>query len=461
VTPLKKLFPLFVLLSLFALPAEGALPAWIDTLQVSAGVNLSKQTPPPFWVWANQDGRQGTLSTRPSTLSTLRLRLNKSPSPDKALDYNYGFDISSTNNGVVVTDVYGGLTYKKVKLTLGRKSEFFGLPDSLLSVGPEVYTRNAPTIPKISIATNGYININSWLAVNAFFAHGWMGQDEQVKNLYLQQKFVFLRFGGTEIDEGINFYAGAHDVCWWGGDGNPSSFNDFIKAFFAFHGGSNASINDQIGSLGDHRGTIEFALRYKEDLQDWLFYWQTMYEDSSGFVFIYPGDFLVGGSWINKSPDSHVARINIELLDTRKDGFNPKHVFDNYFNGQYGGWVNQGYAIGTPYIPFTQTGPPLYPGGPNSYVAQNRVKGISLGIMTHFSESFNPVFHIAQVEYYGNFLDYSPLLSDPTIKVIATAITNTSKLGDGWSIGQQLFLDVSKNSKPNPAIGLSITKQFN
>jgi len=221
VTPLKKLFPFFVLLSLFALPAEGALPAWIDTLQVSAGVNLSKQTPPPFWVWANQDGRQGTLSTRPSTLSTLRLRLNKSPSPDKALDYNYGFDISSTNNGVVVTDVYGGLTYKKVKLTLGRKSEFFGLPDSLLSVGPEVYTRNAPTIPKISIATNGYININSWLAVNAFFAHGWMGQDEQVKNLYLQQKFVFLRFGGTEIDEGINFYAGAHDVCWWGGRRQP------------------------------------------------------------------------------------------------------------------------------------------------------------------------------------------------------------------------------------------------
>ena len=443
---------LFIILFLLADKAEAALPTWIDTLQVSTGITTSLHTPPPFWSTANQDGRNSALSTQHSALN-YRLRLNKSSDLSKTLDYNYGLDLTQTNKEVVPTDAFIGLTYKSIKLSLGRKSEFFGLADSLLSVGPEVYTRNAPTIPKISIATNGYISINPWLAVNAYFGSGWMGPDQQVKNLYLQQKFLFLRFGGTNIDKGINFYAGAHDLCWWGGDGNPSSLKDFFRAFFAFHGGTDATKVDQIGSLGDHRGTIEFALKYKEDWQDWFLYCQTMYEDSSGFVFIYPGDYLIGGSWINKYPNSRITRINIELLDTRNDGYNLTHEYDNYFNGQYGGWVNQGYAIGHPFIPFTQT-------GPNSYTAQNRVRGISLGIITHFSDAINPVFRIAQIAYYGSFLGNYPLLSKPTNQVIAIALTNTSILKNNYTLTQQLYLDTSTTSKPNTALGLTLTKSF-
>ena len=173
-------------------PAYASLPSGIDTLEVSSGFTLSKHATSPFWMWANRQGRVNPEST--SSLFT-RLRVNKNPVDEYTFDWFYGFDLTAGTNStrdLVWTDAYAGLAYKNIRLHIGRKAETFGLVDSLLTVGSEVYSHNAPTIPKIAISTNGYVGIFDDLAVNAYLAHGWLGEEQNVTNAYLHQKYLYL-----------------------------------------------------------------------------------------------------------------------------------------------------------------------------------------------------------------------------------------------------------------------------
>ena len=439
----------FVIVALFvAAPLQAALPTGIDTLAVSTGFTSSKHAPPPFWMWANQNGR---VSTESANSMFSRLRINKRADDEKTFDWFYGVDVTARTNSsedLIWTDAYGGLTYKQFRLTVGRKAETFGLVDSLLSAGSEVYSHNAPTIPKIALATNGYIDLTEWLAVNAYLAHGWMGEERTIPNAYLHEKFLYLRLGETNPDYGINFYAGLHDLAVWGGDGQPSRLKDLLTVFFG-KGGREGAITEQQNALGDHRGTIEFALQQKEIDRDWFLYEQTMFEDGSGLRFWYPGDYLLGVSMINKNRDSHIARINFELLDTRS-GAIITDAPDNYLiNGFYGSWVYKGFGIGTPFIPFIK-------GENNWYDPLNRVRVINAGVLMSFSKLFNPLLRVAYMENYGSI--NNPLPNNKKTSIVACDLTNTSTIAHGWSLRQQLSLDAGKSIAPNAAFGLTITK---
>ena len=379
--------------------------------------------------------------------------MNKNADTDeKDFDWCYGVDVTARTNStqdIILTDAYTGLTYKQFKLTLGRKAESFGLVDSLLSAGSECYSQNAPTIPKIALSTNGYVEITDNLAINAYLAHGWMGKEQYVKNAYLHEKFFYLRFGGTDHDNGINFFAGVHDIASWGGEGKPSGFKDFINVFTG-KGGTTGSIYNQQNGLGDHRGTIEFALQQKDSDRDWFLYAQTMFEDGSGLRFWYPGDFLLGVSMINKDKQSHIARINLEILDTRFDGNSRNSETDDYFaNFEYSGWVHQGYAIGTPFVPFIQT-------DNYWYAPLNRVQVINAGIIMRLTKLFNPRVRIACIQNFGSFA--SPISENQATTILACDITNTTPITKTWALTQQIALDAGKTIHPNPAIGLTITK---
>ena len=439
----------FVIVALFvAAPLQAALPTGIDTLAVSTGFTSSKHAPPPFWMWANQNGR---VSTESANSMFSRLRINKRADDEKTFDWFYGVDVTARTNSsedLIWTDAYGGLTYKQFRLTVGRKAETFGLVDSLLSAGSEVYSHNAPTIPKIALATNGYIDLTEWLAVNAYLAHGWMGEERTIPNAYLHEKFLYLRLGETNPDYGINFYAGLHDLAVWGGDGQPSRLKDLLTVFFG-KGGREGAITEQQNALGDHRGTIEFALQQKEIDRDWFLYAQTMFEDGSGLRFWYPGDYLLGVSMINKNRESPIARINIELLDTRS-GAIITDAPDNYLiNGFYGSWVYKGFGIGTPFIPFVK--------GVNDTIEPlNRVRVINAGVLMSFSKLINPLLRVAYMENYGSI--NNPLRDNQKTSMVACDLTNTSTIAHGWSLTQQLSLDAGKSIAPNAAFGLTITK---
>jgi len=450
-TPTKNICYQSIFLLLFlilSVPAQAALPAGIDTLQVSTGFLFSKQTLPPFWAYANNNGRVST--ERASSMFT-RLRINKHADDEKTFDWYYGVDVTARTNSsqdLIWTDAYAALAYKNLRLTLGRKAETFGLVDTLLSAGSTVYSRNAPTIPKVSLATNGYVDLTDWLAVNVYLAHGWLGEERTIPNSLLHEKFVYLRLGESYPDQGLNFYAGVHDLAVWGGDGQPSGLKDLLNVFLG-KGGSNGAITEQQNALGDHRGTIEFALQQKESDRDFFLYVQTMFEDGSGLRFWYPGDYLLGVSMINKNKESHFARINLELLDTRSGAIITDYPDDYLTNGYYGAWVYKGFGIGTPFIPFVK-------GADNSYSPLNRVRVINTGVLLRFTKLVNPLVRVAYIENYGSI--GNPLPDNQKTSMVACDLTNTTPIAHGWSLTQQLSLDAGKSISPNPAFGLTITK---
>ncbi|WP_449258316.1 capsule assembly Wzi family protein [Chlorobium limicola] len=437
--------------------AESESPEWLDTLEVSAGVILSAQDEQPFWLRSNQHGRFGT----DGNLFYSRLLLNKQDDKKKQFDWIYGIDITGrTGNDadVALTEAYAGIRYKNLNLTVGRKSEFFGLADSLLTAGPELYSSRAPNIPKIALSTNGFVNLTEDFAINAYLAHGWMEEDRYVQNAYLHQKYLYLRYGTESPSTGINLYAGLHHVVLWGGTDRvtgfqfPAGIDDFAKVFIGKEGDSDASANDQSYALGNHLGSIEYAVQFKGCDRDWFLYAHTLFEDSSGLVgagLTKPGDFLVGLSLINKQPGTPIKRVNVEYLDTTGESMNSDGSGSYFYHYEYGsGWTYEGYGIGHPFISFDN--------GPDYRLyAQNMVKGANAGIALEFSDLFNPVIRVAWMRQKGAM--YAPR---PAEDVFAFALTNTSKIAPAWTFQQALFFDAGEAIEPNPALMLSISRSI-
>lgn len=431
---------------------------WLDSLKITAGTILTTRDTPPFWLHANQDGR---ISTSEGSSIFTRLRLSKQAETNKLFDWTYGIDVTArtgSESNIIWTDAYAGIKYRNLKLTIGRKSEFFGLADTLLTAGPELYSRNAPTIPKIALSTNGYIPIAEDFAINAYLAHGWMGEEQNAKDAYLHQKFIYLRYGTANPYKGINIYAGLHHVVVWGGTDRtngfhyPSDLGNYAKIFFGSAGGSDAAEVDQTNALGNHIGSIEYALKFKGCERDWFLYAQTLFEDSSGLVgagLIKPGDYLIGLSLINKHPAATIKRINVEYLDTAGESLNSDGTGSYFYHYQYGsGWTYNGYGIGHPFISFV-------PGPDYRWYPQNRLTGANAGIALAFNDIFNPIIRIAWIQQKGTL--YEPI---PAKDKFALALANTTYLSKNWKIDQSIFFDAGKDIKPNPAMLLSITRSL-
>ena len=98
----------------------------------------------------------------------------------------------------------------------GKKSEIIGNQDSSLSIGSTVWSGNASPMPKLVLATPGYVDIpftKGYVEINGSLAHGWFEKDRYVEDVYLHQKQLHLRFGG---DFFINGSFGIHPLCSMG-----------------------------------------------------------------------------------------------------------------------------------------------------------------------------------------------------------------------------------------------------
>ena len=450
-TRIAILAMLFSVLTPFALQAAN--PALIDSVNVSVGTVVSSKHDLPFWLWANQNGRV----PKEGNSSFTRLRLGRKADEKKEIDWMYGVDATMRSNSAEPTtrwtDAWAGLVYKNLQLSVGRKSEIFGLADSLLTAGPEVNSLNAPTIPKIAISTRGYVDLINMVSVNAYFAHGWFGTDPYSSGPYLHEKFVYFRFGDTWPDDGVNVYAGIHDNCIWGGKDQPSSFTDYLRIVSGHQGGSNATLSDQENSLGDHKGTLETALQFKGPDRDWYLYGMTMFEETGGFRLFQPGDWFVGASLTIKDPESRVQRLNVECIDTRMQSAGGLNT-ENRFSGQYGGWVHESYGIGMPFISFVQ-------GPGNTWYPLNLIKAYSGSVLTRFSPMLNPLFRISWVHAYGSDpAIISQIPDDKLARTLSLSLANTMHINRTWSLSQQLSADFSKNSSPTIGAFFSTSKTW-
>ena len=354
----------------------------------SAGIGNNK----PYWNISNQ---QGQYSLDPFG-GLLGVAIESIDSSDSYVSFDYGIEVYSRfqeNYGFLVQRGYVKVKIPFLELWAGRKEEIIGNQDSTLSIGSTVWSMNARPMPKVVLATPGYVDVpftKGYVEVNGSLGHGWFEKDRYVENVYLHQKQLHLRFGGDYI---INASVGLIHFSQWAGNSPnpdygelPSDWEAYRRVFFGQKGDSaTVNINEAINTLGNHLGSWNYRIDLRAKQFIFSLYYQTMFEDNSGMSDPFQRDGLWGVSLAAKDPDKIVNHVVFEYLNTTYQS-GPTHDLtdsikltgnDNYFNNYIyrNGWTYEGMTLGTPLI----TSPIFNEDGSNR-ILNNRVQAFHLGL---------------------------------------------------------------------------------
>lgn len=380
---------------------------------VQAGAYVSSGDRTPFWLRANQFGIVPT--TTPA--ATVRVGISSDygkPVLDsgtiqkKKFDWGYGVEVVGNlggNTKVLLPEVYVKARYGSFEFFAGRRRMVYGLMDTTLTSGSYAWSGNALPIPVIQINTHGFIPVpltKQFLAVYAFYNHGWFNNDRIVQDTYLHQKALYGRLG--KPGSRFKAYAGINHQVQWGG------YSDKISSDFTNNGYLPSSLRSywfvvtshrnpnkidtnlpsfEENRVGNHLGTVDLALEADLGSVNVFLYRQSLYDDGSLFYLTNIRDGLHGIRFKNTRTERSFFSINeflTEFLYTKNQGGpifeinNPaKRGRDNYFNhSQYvDGWVYNGRTIGTPFL---TPGRDVREGLPNGAIGNNRVSLLHFGL---------------------------------------------------------------------------------
>lgn len=370
----------------------------------------------PLWLVSNRQG----LSSVKKTNGYLRAGFFRESQYDRRFSWNFGVDLAGAahyTSSFVIQQLYAGVRYRCLDLTIGAKEHRSEFVDPLLSSGDMVNSGNARPIPQARIAVERYTYIpytKHKLAFKAYFAMGmftdqdWQytftrGDYQRTKNVLYHGKGLFLRWGDTKKFP-LTIEGGFEMATQWGGkvylpDGqviNPGhSFKDMIKAIFA--GGSSSDdpnlSPDKLNSAGNHLGQWSAAIAWTPKQCGWggRLYYQHFFEDHSMMTWDYGWRDMLLGVEVKFPRNRFVSKFLYEYLITKDQSgpvYNdtsadvPEQVSgrDNYYNNWlYNAWQHWGMGIGNPLLMS-----PIYNANGQITFYNNRVKA------HHFGVSGNP-----------------------------------------------------------------------
>jgi len=385
----------------------------------------------PFWLRANQFGVVPVSSPAGLAIVQTTGRYGLSAAhPNRQL--SYGVEVvgnAAPQSRVLIPQAYVSLDMGRFSLWGGRKKEIIGLGDSTLTSGFYAWSGNALPITKVQIGTRGFAPLGltrGLVSINAFFAHGWFANTDSIQGSFLHQKAVYVRIGRP--NSRLRFTGGVLHNAQWGGrsatlpktlaiNGQlPSSFQDYLYVLTAREGGESDSPNltdfDRLNRVGNHLGSIDFALETTVARWQLMGYYQHPFEDKSGVVFVNMPDGLYGLR-LKRQPGTGfgVDNLLIEYLTTlsqsgsitgtvRYDGK------DDYFNNyQYrDGWVQDRNVIGTPFfaqLRDVRTDVPFSVNYNVLAIASNRVELIHLGLAGSAGERTRWQLKLSASQHYG------------------------------------------------------------
>jgi hypothetical protein len=354
----------------------------------SAGIGDNK----PYWNISNQQGR---YSLDPFG-GLLGVTIESADSSDSYISFDYGIELYGRldqNSELLLQRAYAEIKIPFLVFWAGMKEEIIGNQDSTLSLGSTVWSTNARPMPKLVLATPGYVDIpftKGYVEINGSLSHGWFEKDRYVKNVYLHQKHLHLRFGG---DYFINGSLGLIHFAQWAGSSPdprfgelPSDCDAYKRVFFAQKGDSAiVNINEAINTLGNHLGSWNYRIDLKAEHFIFSLYYQTIFEDNSGKSEPFNRDGILGVSFASKDPNKIVNRVVFEYLNTTYQSGSTHDLSDsikltgndNYFNNYIyrSGWTYNGMTLGTPLITS-----PIFNEDGSDQILNNRVLAFHLGL---------------------------------------------------------------------------------
>ena len=408
-------------------------PDWQAQVEVGGWASAGQVT--PFWLRANQYGTV-PLTTPSGTLRVGFGRPYRQPDTTQAarprrFDWSVGVQAvgnAASGSRLLLPEAYGKVRWKSIELAAGRWRQLTGLGDSTLSSGFINGSGNALPIPKVQLATLGYVPIGftkRFVAVNAGYVHGWF-TGAYIQGSYLHQKYVYLRLGKPasrfKVHAGIN-----HEVQWGGQadylKGTPVAIDGRLPSEFKFYHNvvlgtrpdywqtNDYTSFDGAYWFGNGLGSEDVGVELATQNGTWLLYHQHIYEDLSGLLWYNAPDGLTGLGWHRRAGRGWLNRVVVEYLNTMDQsgptfdlpGNSSYQGNDNYFNhGQYiEGWTYQGRTIGTPFLmPQNEVRPAAR--GPQ-FFSNNRIQMAYLGANGQAGELLSWTFRLSYSRNYGTF----------------------------------------------------------
>lgn len=371
----------------------------------------------PFWLVNN---RQGLSSLRKDN-GYLRASLFRRADTTRTWSWDFGVDLAvaahyqSTFN---VQQLYAGVNWRWLNLTIGSKERHAFLGDWRLSSGDLLFSENARPIPQARLETRDYVFIpgtRNWLSVRAYISVGaftdthWAEDyvpetSRLARNVLFHSKGLMFRIGDPARDQ-LTFEGGMEMGAQWGGtirrydkatgkftySHMGHSLKDFWHVLIPSSGGDSSDptqMGEILNCYGNHTGQWSFGLNWLPDYTQWgvKAYYKHYFEDHSMMTFDYPWrDMLIGGE-IRLPANPVIDKFVYEYLMMK---FQAGPVYwdhtpeinsqvsgrDDYYNhGIYNGWQHWGMGIGNPLLRA-----PLYNSNHELYFYHNRVKAHHFG----------------------------------------------------------------------------------
>jgi hypothetical protein len=375
----------------------------------------------PFLSTVNQYDR---FSITPNSL-TIWGALHKDLNQLKTFDYGFGTEldenISKTENRFFPNELYIEGKFYFMKLSIGTKREIFGNQDAELSSGGMLLSQNSRPMPKISLASNGYVDVpytKGYVAVKGGISHGWFENNRETKNLLLHHKYAYIKIGGSFP---LNINYGFHHVVQWGGESSvfgtmPVTWDNYYRIFFGKSGSSTANWSDKINTLGNHIISQNLGIDLKLESVIFSLYWQNLTEDPP-LRFITQAPNVADGLWGLSVKLQNYKPFNAFVLEymNTTDQTGPWHDldgviyggWDNYFRNY--GWTYQRMTIGNPWITS-----PKYNTDGSEYVENNLVrlyyfsgkgefKSLNYKLILAYSENFGIINDNRTTPSYDNY----------------------------------------------------------
>lgn len=360
----RRLLTFLFLLEVVLLQAQ----TFTDTIDYSINARFSPGSGSyaPFLSTANQFDRHSLTPNSLSVWGTLHKGIDDSATFDYGFGVEMDANLSKAENRFFPGELYlQGKAYF-LNAFVGMKREVFGNQDPELSSGGMIWSQNSRPMPKISIETNGYLDVpftKGYVEVMGGLSHGWFADSTVTRNTLLHHKYAYIRLGGSFP---LNISYGLQHVCQWAGTSkdsvtSPATWGNYKRIFFGHSGSSSAPATEQFNALGNHIISQNLAIDLKLQSATFSLYWQDISEDPPVLRMDQAYNYQDGlwGLSVRLPEFKPLSGFVVEYLSTT-DQSGPWHDLDGviyggtdsyYNNGVYpNGWSFYGMTIGNPWL---------------------------------------------------------------------------------------------------------------
>ncbi len=402
-----KRFFLFAVSGLFAYQTSNAAEPGDSTRIELTSHSLVSSGQVPFWLEMN---RMGEVSDDMNGQQVFVFDASHFSSKEgKKVSLEYGASLVGrfgSEQDVYAEQYWGKLDLGQFYLLAGAKAEPVWGNGLSLTNGDLYLSNNARPLPRGEFGFNGLTPFSGWFNRFSFdlrYSEYLLTDDRYVDHVHLHHKKFILNY---QASNSLIFHMGLDHWVFWGGTspdpnvGKMPGFSYYLRYIFGQSGGSDSPETDQLNAAGNSLGHYIFSadlLRPEFKLQ---FYWQHLFEDSSGIIFKNMKDGIWGISYTGMKKKSLVQRAVLEYVYTlNQSGGRQSDGRDNYFNhGVYkSGFVAYNRMIGCPlFVPTIEN-------GISTGFSSTRLWGFHTGVSGYLSDNVTWSGRATYSKYYGTY----------------------------------------------------------